>query len=153
MWLFLRPIMLWLAHGKISHWWHWNKVKVSPRWKGQKIQADPKHSFKFRTGLVYNSKKAAIGFDQVRMSLGGWKSAVILEPTSKVSAWQYAFASEDNPNEAYKCAIILEGPIRVLRGPKNTSFYGFDMQGNNIPLTNHSPHERHDRQYLKYPLV
>ena len=145
MWFILRPLMLWKAHGKISHWWHWKKLKITndklQNLKGGILKADPTHSFHKKSQL-----------DQIRMSLGGWKSAYIVETKEPNKKWQRAY-QDPNSKQIFKCAIVFEGPIRALRGPDDVREFGFDLSGEEIPILIHSPHQRHDKNYRRYPIV
>jgi hypothetical protein len=140
MWLLLRPIMITLAHGKISHWWHWREIPLKKDYKGIKLTKNPE-AFEKKGHL-----------DQIRMSLGGWQMVYILEPVKQVDRWQYGFFNP-HTNMVEKCSIILEGPIRILIGPGVPWLFGFDLSGKEITLKASTPHIRHDRSYRHFPIV
>lgn len=58
--------------------------------------------------------------------LGGWKNYVTLQPESSGN-WHIGWNDEVS-------AILLEGPVRVLRGPNGQSFFALSEFGTQIKL-------------------
>lgn len=140
LWFLLRPLMLARAHGKISHWWHWRKVKKDPELKGTLIKADPQ---------AFPRNNA---FDKIRMSLGGWKTVYVVEPKEDYDEWFYAFCETDR-NFMERCSIILEGPVRILTGPDDFLVFALDKDGNELPLKIHLQALRSDKTHRHHPIV
>ncbi len=63
---------------------------------------------------------------------GGWKKFVVLEPAEPVSGqWFVGWIAFDL---AGMSKLPLSGQVRLLRGPQQTRFFGFDCDGNQIAL-------------------
>lgn len=143
LWFILRPLMLLKAHGKISHWWHWNKIQSSrvknQNLKGTRIKGDNSATF---------SRQSTIS--KIKVSLGGWKRGFILTP--KTTPWQYGFKG-DTEGYMERCAVILEGPIIALSGPEDFSAYAFKVNSfEEIPLEV-SDYVFRDDQTIPWPIV
>jgi len=59
--------------------------------------------------------------------LGGWKHYVTLQPEQNQEGWHIGWNDEVS-------AILLNGPIRVLRGPNGQSFFALSKSGKQIRL-------------------
>ena len=55
--------------------------------------------------------------------LGGWRNYVVLEPVAQLKAFHIGYITNDIVGVS---RIILSGPVRMLIGNGNVSFYGID---------------------------
>ncbi len=64
--------------------------------------------------------------------IGGWRHYVVLEPEDPtVTEWHVGWLT---PKTAGISRITLTGKVRMLRGRRDTWFFGVDKAGNQIPL-------------------
>lgn len=59
--------------------------------------------------------------------LGGWKHYVTLVPIEYVGNWHIGWNDEVS-------AIVLNGPVRMLRGPNGQSFFALSESGEQVRL-------------------
>jgi predicted KAP-like P-loop ATPase len=59
--------------------------------------------------------------------LGGWKHYVTLKPEQNQEGWHIGWNDEVS-------AILLTGPVRVLRGPNGQSFFALSKSGEQIKI-------------------
>ncbi len=63
---------------------------------------------------------------------GGWKEYVVLTPEQHLEPWYVGWWP--NGGSPGRSLIPLTAPVRVLRGPDPTEFFGFDAYGKQIKL-------------------
>jgi hypothetical protein len=136
----LRPVMLALSQGKVSHFFdYWNEPMPAGA-LGLAIRGAPA-AFRKRTGL-----------DELRMSLGGWQQGLVVAPWSK-QPWQFGYELGDG--RLRRCRLVLEGPVRVLRGPGDWRFVGLSaLDGSPIQLQVLGAFQRRSEAWARrWPLV
>ena len=62
--------------------------------------------------------------------LGGWKTYVVLQPSENVE-WYVGWISKDVSGVS---RIRLRGPVRLLLGPSDVSFFGINAEGRQINI-------------------
>ena len=146
--------MVFAANGKITFWWHWRKTPISKfnSLKPMLTAGDPT-SFSVDLDAIPFGKTYA-SLNLIKMSLDGWKNTYELYPVDdKIKEWQFAFKDLLDPqNYLMVCSIVLEGPVRVLRGPKIKAVFGFDLSGRGIELKEGKSAPRSENSSL-YPLI
>lgn len=135
----LRPLMIIKADGKISHWWHWQKIPFKRNLKGLLIKGDPNMPARSENDL----------FSLIKVSLGGWKNCFLVGPRDYKGIWFFAFRNDADTLK--RCSIQLSGPCRILQGNKNYRVYGMDIEGRDIALTLIGFCSRKDKS--SYPLI
>lgn len=139
----LRPLMLTAAGGKFSHWFDWYNQRIA-------LQA----------GLTVPGSNASFSkrwlWDETRMSLGGWQDGAVLQPEPDVP-WQIAYrlGRVDDEIIIRRCSLVLHGPVRVLRGPGEATYFALspgtdDMLGLRIIGRFRS---RNAKQWRHIPLI
>lgn len=63
--------------------------------------------------------------------LGGWDDFVVVEPKVVQSVWYIGWLPFDTIGVTQ---IALDGPVRVLVGPRQVQFFGVDALGYQIPI-------------------
>jgi hypothetical protein len=64
--------------------------------------------------------------------IGGWRHYVVLEPEDPtVTSWYVGWLT---PKSGGISRITLTGKVRMLRGPRDTWFFGVDKEGNQVPI-------------------
>ncbi len=140
LWIVFRPLMLWKADGKISHWWHWEKREMPVSIKGTTVSGDK--TIKKRENIL----------DDIQISLGGYKKLFIVQPKNgQVKEWIFAFQSFKNKKIIEYCSIILEGPVQILQAHESGKIFGFDKSNKEIQLKVNGPFHRSMKN--KYPII
>lgn len=63
--------------------------------------------------------------------LGGWRDYVVIEPTKANHNWHVGWITA---NVMGISKINIKGPVRLLIGPEDTTFFGVNNEGDQIPL-------------------
>ncbi len=64
--------------------------------------------------------------------LGGWRDYVVLEPVNYKSTWNIGWNISGTTGAS---RFVLQGPVRILVGPKAICFFGINTQtGEQIPI-------------------
>jgi hypothetical protein len=63
--------------------------------------------------------------------LGGWKDYVVLQPADTNQEWYIGWLAHD---VAGVSRIRIRGPVRMLLGPGDVSFFGVNLEGDQIQL-------------------
>jgi len=117
----LRPLMLLLASGKLSHWFDWIDLPENMHLDGPLIPGNP-HAFNVDSRFYFINR-----LKEIRMSLGGWKDAFVMWPYAsneeklkKILAEGFCYAYEEIGGNRLQskavCSVISHGPIVALRG-------------------------------------
>ena len=64
--------------------------------------------------------------------LGGWKDYVVLQPSDSNQEWHVGWIASDTAGVS---RIKLHGPVRMLLGPGDASFFGVDVRGTQLPIS------------------
>jgi hypothetical protein len=62
---------------------------------------------------------------------GGWRHYVVLTPRDHIGAWHVGWWTRKGSAIS---RIPLHGPVRMLRGPKDTWFFAVDKDGNQLVI-------------------
>lgn len=83
--------------------------------------------------------------------LGGWKDYVVLQPVDPTREWHVGWIADD---VAGVSRIKVRGPVRLLLGPGDVSFFGVNSEGDQIQLHEISRGRIGDGgKYSKTPLL
>ncbi|USN88839.1 MAG: hypothetical protein H6780_00225 [Candidatus Nomurabacteria bacterium] len=83
--------------------------------------------------------------------LGGWKDYVVLQPTHVDQEWHIGWLAHD---VAGVSRIKVRGPVRLLLGPGDVSFFGVNSEGDQLKLQEISRGRIGDGgEYSKTPLL
>lgn len=64
--------------------------------------------------------------------IGGWRHYVVLEPEDpRITMWHVGWLTRESGGIS---RIVLTGKVRMLRGPKDTWFFGVGTDGAQIPI-------------------
>ncbi len=131
------PIM-WLLSGaplerpQRTHFW--NNCKFDPQ------HFEELHPF---IKMVYTDGDPATisqGWFRFHLPLfGGWRKYIVIEPkAANTDKWRIGWCVADESNIPVLLGISrieLRGSVRVLRGKRNTLFFGISEEGWQVPLT------------------
>lgn len=145
LWGVLRPVMVTLADGKVSHFWHWRKVLIPENTNGILLPGNP------------TEFRRVSELDKIKMSLGGWSRIHKLKPVTETGdeyRGKYKVAFKGNPESDYAeaCSLILNGPIRMLQGDGDCLFFTRGINGERIKLQSEGIYSRKDKS-INDPLV
>jgi hypothetical protein len=59
--------------------------------------------------------------------IGGWRNYVVLQPVAHEEAWYAGWITKDAVGVSQ---ILLHGPVRLLLGPTDVSFFGISLKTN-----------------------
>jgi hypothetical protein len=107
----------------------WNNIKIKDGWSLDRILS---HCY----FLAFRGDPAATraklwGFIPL-FHMGGWKTFKVLEPVNHTGQWFIGWYVAD-----VLCGVSripLSGPVRVLIGPGEVSFFALDTHGRTLPL-------------------
>jgi hypothetical protein len=67
--------------------------------------------------------------------LGGWKKYVVLATKQGFNTkWHVGWKASDLGGEVAVSQLTLDGPVRMLIGPDDVSFFGVDIAGVQVPI-------------------
>ncbi len=129
--LVMVPIM-YLVSGTLSEapqqTHRWNNQKL----RGTELEKFDKASMVFDEGLKGEADRWWGKLPIFHLPiLGGWKKYVVLSPQMN-GIWHVGWWSDDVGGVS---RLPLNGPVRMLIGPRSTKFFGIDMEGKQVPLT------------------
>lgn len=125
----------------------WNNTKLRPR---QRVNLQTTMAV-FCKGRKENVERFWFCIPRFHLPLfGGWKEYVVLQPNS-VEAWHVGWIGDD---VAGVSRIKIQGPVRLLVGPKDVSFFGVNTEGVQIQLYEVARGRIGNRgEYAKIPLL
>ncbi len=138
----LRPLMLWKASGKATHWFDWKELPDPEQYEGIFIPRDP-NAF-----VIRNDNPLLERLNYIKMSLGKWTEAALIGPDPgkadveklKKTGWLFGFRLESDfwiPRTHEYSQILNKGysSTLVLRGPENMTAIGLEPETlKEIPL-------------------
>jgi len=160
----LRPLMLIVASGKVTHWFHWKTLEEALTEHGIDLKGNPS-VFSRETENIFTTR-----INKIRMSLGGWKNVFIIGPedieaynegwrivyetvrtdgTERElpkystergllrSLWKIISGKRELPKDGTEreyCSIVSHSPVLFLEGPNDIRVVGFGPDGFDKPL-------------------
>jgi len=82
-------------------------------------------------GAIARPRRWSIGFHVTIWR--GWRKYVVLSP-NRNGGWYIGWVAHDKAGEVGISRILLSGPVRMLLGPNDVSFFGVNMSGFQIPI-------------------
>jgi len=106
----------------------WNNIKIRDGWTIDRLRMGC-YFLAFRGDPSASARRF---FGIPLMHLGGWKTFKVIEPENHTDEWFVGWYPGDEA--AGVSQVPLTGPVRVLIGQGEVSFFALDRAGNSLPL-------------------